>query len=118
MAAWTRTPIRHCDLRHTGQHIVVKVLVASISIFCASTAVNVLAGEPPRNGHDTIEDLFEAYKKAMNDRDWDSLFLLGTAEYQNAAIFQLVVNAAISNDHSTVNGQTTEEERCLKGPRS
>jgi hypothetical protein len=58
-----------------------------------------MAGEPSdRRGFKTIDELFAAYKKATEERDWKALFLLGTPERQDADILQLAINAASSKD--------------------
>ena len=61
----------------------------------------VLADRPPDSrGYKTIEELFSAYKKATEDRDWRALFLLGIPERQDSDLLMLAVSAAASNDET------------------
>jgi ketosteroid isomerase-like protein len=53
---------------------------------------------PESQNYKTIEELFSAYKKATESRDWNALFLLGTPERQDCDLLMLVVSAAKSND--------------------
>jgi hypothetical protein len=79
--------------------VILKCLFLGIVLICATTALVVLADRPPdAQGYKTIEELFGAYKKATEDRDWKSLFLLGTRERQDSEILMLAVSAATSND--------------------
>jgi len=60
---------------------------------------DLLAAAPANtNGYKTIEALYAAYKSATEARDWESLFLLGTPERQDAEVLMLAVTAATSND--------------------
>ncbi len=81
--------------------MIFRCLYVSIALICATIPLVVMGGEPPgKQGYRTIEELFSAYKKATEDRDWESLFLLGTRELQDSEIVMLVVSAATSNDET------------------
>lgn len=67
-------------------------------IYATIPLVTVADGPPDKQGCRTIDQLFSAYKKATEDRDWRALFLLGTREKQDCDILMLVVNAATSHD--------------------
>lgn len=79
--------------------MILRWLCLGISLACNSIALDVTADTPPSSGgYETIEGLFSAYKKATKDRDWRTLFLLGTPEHQDCDLLTLVVSAATSKD--------------------
>ncbi len=67
-------------------------------IYATIPLVTGADGPPDKPGCRTIDELFSAYKKATEDRDWRALFLLGTREKQDCDILMLVVHAATSQD--------------------
>jgi len=68
-------------------------------LIAAAIASPVIAARPADTpGCKTIDELYAAYKKATENRDWRTLFLLGTPERQNTDILIFAVSAATSND--------------------
>ena len=79
--------------------MVVRCLFLCIVLIAANVSPVAIADGPSgKQGYRTIEELFSAYRKATEDRDWKSLFLLGTRERQDSDILMLIVSAATSND--------------------
>ncbi len=76
-----------------------RCLCIGILLTLAETPSNVVA-DTPHDAHTykTVDELFSAYKKATEGRDWKSLFLLGTPERQDSEILMLAVGAATSSD--------------------
>lgn len=76
-----------------------RYLTRGIFLLCLAAAPSVAAeSQPVQPGCKTIEGLFAAYKKATENRDWKTLFLLGTPEQQDCELLMLTVGAATSGD--------------------
>lgn len=80
-------------------HMILRCVYLAVVFNCGTMPFAVMADSPPDGPHyNTIDELFTAYKKATEDRDWKTLFLLGTPEQQNVRILDIAVNAATSSD--------------------
>lgn len=79
--------------------MVVRCLFLCVALIAANVSLVAMADGPSgKQGSRTIDELFSAYRKATEDRDWKTLFLLGTPERQDSDILMLIVSAATSND--------------------
>jgi hypothetical protein len=95
--------------------VLVFVMVVAVHSDCAKASENVppagksgtvAAADTPSqgqasnggHGYKTVEELFVAYKKATEEKDWKTLFLLRTPDMQDIAILGIAVNAATSKD--------------------
>lgn len=84
--------------------MVVRRLVLCIILIAADVSPVAMADEPSgKQASRTIEELFSAYRKATEERDWKALFKLGTREWQDSEILMLIVGAATSNDGTLKN---------------
>jgi hypothetical protein len=82
-------------------HMMLRCPYLGIVLICATMPLVVLADGPPDSpSYKTIEELFSAYKKATEDRDWKALFLLGTPARQDRDLLMVAVSAAASNDET------------------
>lgn len=50
------------------------------------------------SGHETIQQVFDAYRNATEKKDWNTLFLLGTPQHQNVVLLTTIIVAAGSKD--------------------
>src|SRR6185312_11189373 len=70
-----------------------------LSVFFAAASTRGVAEEQSVSPDcKTPEALFAAYKKATNDRDWRTLFSLGSIEYQNGWLMAYAGGAAVSEE--------------------